>query len=233
MMKKLHKSGFTIPELMIALAILAVLAAIAIPAYSDYLNRSRFSEGVIFAQKTIQDEFLYYQEHDSFPNSNLALGIESEVSGNDVSHIVIGAGGNVCAVFNGVHLSGVAMLRPLANGSTNLLVAPSLSRYAPQDAITASGEITPCEVPSVSISPQASVTPNVTTSPAATPVPTPSPTADMWSNGSSYVAGDTVSYNGKTYQARWWTRGNNPATNNGPDSGPDAGKPWKCIAGCD
>ncbi len=40
---KLQK-GFTLIELMIVVAIVAILAAIAIPAYQDYLTRSRVSE---------------------------------------------------------------------------------------------------------------------------------------------------------------------------------------------
>jgi prepilin-type N-terminal cleavage/methylation domain-containing protein len=60
-----HKvSGFTLVELMIVVAIIGLLAAIAIPAFSRYVRKARTSEAVGHLNKQWAGSLMYYEaEH--------------------------------------------------------------------------------------------------------------------------------------------------------------------------
>ena len=90
-MKKIQQ-GFTLIELMIVVAIIGILAAIAIPAYSDYTERAKVSELVTLGSACKASVSEYYQAQGTFPTDNNAAGCNSASTAKITSITVSGNG---------------------------------------------------------------------------------------------------------------------------------------------
>lgn len=89
-MQTTHSSkGFTLIELMVVVAIIAILAAITVPAYQNYLIRAQVSEGVSLAEGTETAIWDYVASNGTYPPNNLSAGLPSatSISGNYVSQV--------------------------------------------------------------------------------------------------------------------------------------------------
>jgi type IV pilus assembly protein PilA len=120
--------GFTLIELMITVAIVAILAATALPAYQNYTTRARLSEVVLAlaACRTTITEL--YQSGGTGPGAN-NWGCEA-VSSRFV--------GSLATDVNGVVTATIAGINATVNGKT-VTMTPMVTTGTPADVTTDMG----------------------------------------------------------------------------------------------
>jgi type IV pilus assembly protein PilA len=134
--------GFTLIELMIVVAIIAILAAIALPAYQDYTIRSQVSEGISLATGAKASVWDFISNTGRLPPNNASTGMPTNTSiiGTYVSQVDV-VGGIVSITFGGPGANaniqnGVLMFSPITGaGSIRWICRPDntiiVGKYVP------------------------------------------------------------------------------------------------------
>lgn len=65
----LDNNGFSLIELVVVIAVLAILSAVAIPTYTGVIRKARQSAALAFADSVLKTAIVFHSENDRWPNS--------------------------------------------------------------------------------------------------------------------------------------------------------------------
>ena len=85
------QKGFTLVELMIIVAVIAILAAIAIPLFVNYATIAEGAEGYVMADGVKSAIVYHYDKLGNWPTSNQAAGLAmaSSITGSYVKSVTV------------------------------------------------------------------------------------------------------------------------------------------------
>lgn len=84
--KQTTQTGFTLIELLITVAIIALLAAVAVPAYTGYVEKARRSDATTGLTKIAAELERCYTQFSAYDNADCTFGFVSNGVARDVTY---------------------------------------------------------------------------------------------------------------------------------------------------
>ncbi len=145
MIRQYAQPGFTLIEMLVALGIIAILAAIAVPQFAFYMNRESVTDAVELAEPIREDIRAFYVQHQAFPvdNEHADVPPSDKLLGNEVTGMDVENGAIHIQFGNKAHdyLDGKTLsLRPITvQGSPDSPMSWVCGNSRAPDGMTAHG----------------------------------------------------------------------------------------------
>lgn len=111
-MKRTMQQGFTLIELMIVVAIVGILAAVALPAYQDYVARAQAAEAMSLAAGLKTAVVEEYAQNGACPENKdgatSGIAKADEIKGKYVESVTVGGAKDSCTITAKFNSSDVA-----------------------------------------------------------------------------------------------------------------------------
>ena len=141
------QQGFTLIELMIVVAIIGILAAIALPAYQDYIARAQMSEALVLADGLKAPVTEYYSQTGNCPSNasgvaaplNAGISVDTSITGKYVLSVTAagtGAPTGGCIITTAMRATGVST--GIISGTLVLTMATTATSVSQTWACTSS-----------------------------------------------------------------------------------------------
>ena len=140
-MKKMNNKGFSLVELIVVIAIMAVLIGVLAPQFMKYVEKSRESTDIQNLDTCVSAVRTYYADKDTVPDTVKVSGTKgNKLTGNDTDNAALKDGGCANSIVKGAWTGEISATIDMKTGAVTYA---GTAKYYTADADKGFAAVTP------------------------------------------------------------------------------------------